>query len=106
MSMIGASLSSIAAALAAQRGATPPPMPRYRPLIDPIALHEWWFLLLIPMAVFVAMTYKAVRLADMSRYWKQVLLMTAQIVVGLIALGAATYVLVFWVARTLAERAG
>ncbi len=106
MSMIGASVNLIAAALAAQQGAQPPPLPRYRPLIDPIALHEWWFLLLIPMALFVAMTYKAVRLPDMERYWKQVLLMAAQIVVGMIALGAASYVLVFWLARTLAERAG
>jgi hypothetical protein len=82
-----------------------PPMPLYRPFIDPLNLHEWWFLLLIPMAFLVAMTYKAIRLATLDQYWKHVLIMTAQIIVGMIALGATTYMLVFWFARFVAERA-
>jgi hypothetical protein len=63
----------------------------YRPFIDGVDLHRIWFLLLIPMAFFVSMTYKAVRLADMDRYWPQVLMMTAQVLLGMIALGAGFY---------------
>ncbi len=81
------------------------PMPPFRPFIDPIELHQWWFALLIPMAVMVSMTYKAIRKQTLERYWRDVMLMSAQIVVGMIALGAATYVLVFWFARLVAERA-
>jgi hypothetical protein len=81
------------------------PMPPFRPFIDPIELHQWWFLLLIPMAFLVSMSYKAVRLQSIEHYWRHVLLMSAQIVVGMIALGAATYLLVFWFARFVAERA-
>lgn len=63
----------------------------YWPFIDGVDLHRVWFLLLIPMAFFVSMTYKAVRLADMDRYWPQVLMMTAQVLLGMIALGAGFY---------------
>ncbi len=81
------------------------PMPSFRPFIDPIELHQWWFLLLVPMALLVAMSYKAVRLQTLEKYWRHVALMTVQIVVGMIGLGAATYVLVFWFAKFVAERA-
>lgn len=81
------------------------PMPPYRPFIDPLELHQWWFLLLIPMALLVAMSYKAIRLQTLEHYWRHVLLMSAQIVLGMMALGAATYLLVFWFARFIAERA-
>jgi hypothetical protein len=81
------------------------PMPPFRPFLDPIELHQWWFLLLVPMAFLVAMSYKAVRLQTLEAYWRHVLLISAQIIVGMIALGAATYLLVFWFARFVAERA-
>lgn len=81
------------------------PMPPFRPFIDPLELHQWWFLLLIPMAFLVSMTYKAVRLQSLENYWRHVLLMLFQIVVGMMALGATTYLLVFWFARFVAERA-
>lgn len=82
------------------------PKPPLRPFIDPIELHQWWFVLLIPMAFFVAMIYKAVRLQSIERYWWHVCVMTLQIVLGMIGLGAATWFVVFVVARTVAERAG
>lgn len=91
--------------LAAAPTATRWPVPPFRPFIDPIELHQWWFLLLIPMAFLVSMSYKAVRLQSIEHYWRHVLLMSAQIIVGMIALGAATYLLVFWFARFVAERA-
>lgn len=81
------------------------PMPPFRPFLDPIELHQWWFLLLIPMALLVSMTYKAVRLQTLERYWRHVTLMSAQIIFGMIALGASTYLMVFWFARFVAERA-
>jgi len=81
------------------------PMPPFRPFLDPIELHQWWFLLLIPMALLVSMTYKAVRLQTLDRYWRHVGLMSLQIILGMMALGATTYIMVFWFARFVAERA-
>lgn len=100
-----AMFGAVAAALAAEVDkAQAWPMPPFRPFIDPIEMHQWWFLLLVPMAFLVSMTYKAVRLRTLEKYWREVLLMSVQIVVGMIALGAATYLLVFWFARIVAER--
>lgn len=100
------SLEIISCAMAIGADTVPAgPMPPFRPFLDPIELHEWWFLLLVPMALLVSMTYKAVRLQSLERYWRHVLLMLVQIVVGMIALGAATYLLVFWFAKIVAERA-
>lgn len=66
----------------------------YRPFIDPIDAHRLWFLLLIPLALGVSIVYKAVRTDDLRTYWRQVLVMTVQIVVGIIALGAASYLII------------
>jgi hypothetical protein len=63
----------------------------YRPFIDPLDLHRHWWLLLPVIAFFIAMAYKAVRLPDLERYWHQVWVMTAQIILGLIALALGFY---------------
>jgi len=69
--------------------------PAWRPFLDPInAFHTWWWILLVPMAFGVSVVYRAVRLPTLERYWPLVLSMTAQIVLAMIALGAALYVFV------------
>jgi hypothetical protein len=69
------------------------PLPiAWRPFIDPINAHEWWFLLLIPLSLFIAIAYKAVRVPDMGRYWREVAVMTVQIIASMILLGIAAYI--------------
>lgn len=74
----------------------------YRPFLDPIELHGHWYLLLIPLAFGVAMAYKAVRVKTMDHYWRNVFLMTAQVVVGLLLLAIASYFLVELFAPSIA----
>jgi hypothetical protein len=69
----------------------------YTPFIDPIKADKWWYLLLIPMSLGIAIAYKGVRTADLKDLPRQVLIMTVQIVVTMIALGAASYVFVEYV---------
>jgi hypothetical protein len=76
----------------------------YRPFIDPLTLHDWWYWLLIPMALGIALVYKAVRLPSLERYWRHVAVMTVQIVMGMILLGAASYAVVVVYARFIAEK--
>ncbi len=77
----------------------------YRPFLDPItALNRVWYLLLFPMALGIAVAYKAVRVHDMKMYWRQVLTMTVQISLGMMALGAASYVLVQHLVPMLAPK--
>lgn len=66
----------------------------YRPFIDPINLHDWWFLLLGPMALGISVAYKAIRMTDLKDYVRQVILMTVQIILGMIGLGIASYLFV------------
>ena len=70
----------------------------YRPFIDPIDelfdAHRWWFFFLLPMAFLISLAYKAVRVADFRDYWRLVLGMTVQIVVAIIALGAASFLVI------------
>ncbi|MCC6321811.1 MAG: hypothetical protein IT438_10310 [Phycisphaerales bacterium] len=75
----------------------------WRPFIDPINVHESWFLLLVPMAFGVAVVYKAVRMQELNRYWMHVIYMTAQIVIAMILLGAATYLIVIRFAPFIAS---
>ncbi|MCC6675620.1 MAG: hypothetical protein IT436_00625 [Phycisphaerales bacterium] len=70
----------------------------YRPFIDPVDIQRIWYFLLIPLALGIAITYKAVRIPDMRRYPRQVALMTVQIVIAMLALGAASFLLVQHVA--------
>ncbi len=58
----------------------------YTPFIDPIDLHGVWFLLLFPLAVLIAMAYKAVRTPDMGNYWNQTVKFAAQIIGGIVGL--------------------
>ena len=79
-------LGSILAQAAAPRA--------YRPFIDPLDLHNVWWFTLIPLALGISMAYKAVRLEDLSRFWKQSLLMTVQVVAGMIGLAVAAFIVV------------
>lgn len=75
----------------------------YRPFIDPIAVHQHWYLFLPLLALGIAIVYKAVRLPDLAGYIRGVLVMTVQIVVGMILLAAASYFLVLVFATWLAN---
>jgi hypothetical protein len=69
----------------------------YVPFIDPIdaiSADRLWYLFLIPMALGVSIAYKAVRIPDLKDMPRQVGIMTVQIVVTMIALGAASYLFV------------
>lgn len=66
----------------------------WRPFLDPIEMHGTWYLLLVPLSFGIAMTYRAVRLADFEGYWRKVLVLTVQIVVSMILLGLASYLFV------------
>jgi hypothetical protein len=76
----------------------------YIPFVHPInAVHEWWLLLLVPLAFGISVTYKAVRMKTLEEYWRQVLVMTVQIVLAMIGLAIAV-TLIVWIIPLLAQR--
>ena len=74
----------------------------YRPFLDPIpGVAHWWWLTIIPLAFFISMTYKAVRinsLDNMRRYWRKVAVMTLQVIALMLALAAGLHIVVEFIA--------
>lgn len=70
------------------------PVLAWRPFVDPIDAHRWWYLLIIPLSFFICVAYKGVRAKDLHRFWLQVLFMTLQVVLGMIALAVVSFLLV------------
>ncbi|HCT44145.1 MAG: hypothetical protein CMJ35_03440 [Phycisphaerae bacterium] len=66
----------------------------YTPFIDALPLHEAWFLLIVPMTIFLAIGYKAVRCSNMKHYPKEVVIFIVQIlgVMALLAIGFTIFV--------------
>lgn len=66
----------------------------WRPFLDPIHLHRQWFLLLVPLAFGIALTYRAVRVATFEKFWRKVLILTFQVVFSMILLGIGAYLFI------------
>lgn len=67
----------------------------WTPFVQPIAdAAHWWWLLIVPMCAGVSVTWKAIRLRTLDRYWHEVAFMTGQLLAGMVALAAGLMVLV------------
>jgi hypothetical protein len=67
----------------------------WTPFLEPInALQSWWYLLLVPLAFGISMIYKALRLAKLDQYWRQVGMMTTQVVLAMVALAIGLAVII------------
>jgi hypothetical protein len=76
----------------------------FRPFLDPLHLERYWYLLIVPMALGISLAYKAVRVQDMRKLWPQTLVMTVQIVAGMIALGTFTFIFVQYILPAITLR--
>lgn len=63
----------------------------WRPFIDPIDAHAWWFLLILPVAFLVSLSWKAVRVDDIQRLPRPVIVMTVQVILAMLGLGLAAF---------------
>ena len=60
------------------------------PFLEPMNwLQTAWYVLLIPLAFGISASYKAMRVVDMRNYWRQVGMMTGQIIVVITGLAVA-----------------
>lgn len=83
----------------------------FRPFLDPIDVTSFWYLLMVPMALLIAIAYKAVRMPQaesgpLRPYIIAVLKMTAMIVFWMIALWVAFYFFVLKLLPTIAPMPG
>ncbi len=75
------------------------PVLAYTPFIDPITeisqgASDLWWLTLIVLAFFTSVAYKAVRMHELDRFAVNVLIMTAQILGAMLAIGVGLAVAV------------
>ncbi len=67
----------------------------YIPFLHPMSIfHQWSYLLLIPLSFGISVIYKALRLPVLDSFWREVAIMTTQIVLAMIALAIGLAVLV------------
>lgn len=64
----------------------------YTPLFDPLDVHGIWWLTVVPLALGISIAYKAARVKSFEAYWRNVFMMTAQIVLALVGLAVASYI--------------
>ena len=66
----------------------------YTPFVDALPVHDIWYLLAVPMALFLAIGYKAIRCHDLRHYPKEVFVFTVQILGGLALLAIAFTIII------------
>jgi hypothetical protein len=65
------------------------------PLIEPLpGAAQWWWPWIVPMVVGVSITWKAIRLRKLDRFWPEVARMSGQVLLGMTALAAGLMLLV------------
>ena len=74
----------------------------YIPFLYPISLfHDWWYLLILPLSFGISIIYKALRIGSLDRFWRQVVMMSIQIILSMIGLAIALLILVQWIIPAL-----
>jgi uncharacterized membrane protein YedE/YeeE len=67
----------------------------WTPFLQPApGVERWWWMLVLPMALGIAMSYKAIRTKDLRDYPRDVLRMSAQIVAAVVGIAIGLYLLV------------
>ena len=60
------------------------------PFVSPMNwLQSLWYITLIPLAIGIAMIYKAIRVTHLRTYWAQVGMLSSQIVLTIVLLAIA-----------------
>ena len=66
----------------------------WRPMLDPVPVDTVWPLLLLPLAVAIAVVYKAIKLDDLRKLPRQATVLSAQIVLFMIAAAGIIWAMV------------
>ncbi|MDI9402232.1 MAG: hypothetical protein QM516_00030 [Limnohabitans sp.] len=67
----------------------------WTPFLQPApAVDRWWWFLLVPLSLGVALSYKATRVRDLRTLPRDAVVLAAQIVGGMIGLALALFLLV------------
>lgn len=67
----------------------------WTPFLEPLpGAQHWWWVLVLPMALGVALSYKAIRTKELARYPREVVAMTLQIVAAVVGIAIGLHLVV------------
>jgi VanZ family protein len=67
----------------------------WTPFLQPApAVALWWWVLVLPLSLFISMAWKSVRVEQLQSYWPAVAKMSVQIIVGMIGLFVGLAILI------------
>mgnify|MGYP006966966553 FL=1 len=62
----------------------------WTPFVEPMnAMQPVWYLLLLPMVFGISVVYRALREKQYATYWRSVVIMTGQVVIGIVGIAVA-----------------
>ena len=68
------------------------------PFLEPMnAMQSVWYIFIIPMSFGISVVYRSLRESTYTTYWCSVVLMTIQIVLGIVAIAVALGIFVQFV---------
>ena len=66
------------------------------PFVDPIpGAWDWWYLLLVPLALLIALVYKAMRCDDLADVPRQTAMASAKLLGAFVGCALALWLLMF-----------
>lgn len=65
----------------------------YRPFLDPIAIDDYWLLLLLPLVFVIALVYKTIKLDDLTHLMRHAFYLAGQIVVFMVLAAAGLWLM-------------
>ncbi len=70
------------------------------PFVDPFyGAWDWWYLLFLPLALLIALVYKAMRCEDLTDVPRQTVMASAKLVGAFVACAVALWILVIVLER-------
>ena len=78
----------------------------YTPFIDAVSIHEYWYLLIVPMSIFLAIGYKSIRCSHLKNFPREVVVFTVLVLGGLMLLAIAFTIVIAVLLPMLAPMPG
>lgn len=72
---------------------SPAVLGQYVPFVVPLRIDAYWLLLLLPLVVAIAITYKTIKLDDLSRLSREATLLSLQIVIFMVLAAVTLWLL-------------
>lgn len=86
-------MMSVICTLVTLAASTPVGGGRWRPLLDPLPMDQYYLVFLVPLVVVIAIVYKTIKMEDLTRLPRAAAILSGQILVFLALAAVALWLL-------------